>query len=60
MIEALYKIGELFLGKKFGKGNTFIDFIRDGFRLGLLMFAPWVLLVCTVMIETLIKYLIGG
>ncbi len=60
MIEGLYKVGELFLGKKFLKGNTFIDFIRDGFRLGLFLFAPWVLLGTVLMIETLIKLLIGG
>ncbi len=54
------KIAELFLGKKFLKGNTFIDFIRDAFRLGLFMFSPWVLLGVVLMIETLIKLLIGG
>lgn len=60
MIEGLYKVGERFLGKKFLQGNTFIDFIRDAFRLFILMFSPWVLLGCALMLETLIKLLIGG
>ena len=60
MEKGFYKVGELFLGKKFLQGNSFIDFIRDGFRLGLFLFAPWVVLGCVLIIETLIKLLIGG
>ena len=60
MGDDLYKIGEFFLGKKFLKGNTTIDFIRDTFRLGIFLFLPWVLLGSILMIETLIRFLIGG
>jgi hypothetical protein len=57
MIEAFYKIGELFLGKKFLQGNSFIDFIRDGFRLFILMFSPWILLVIGATIMNLLEML---
>ena len=57
MIEAFYKIGELFLGKKFLQGNSFIDFIRDGFRLFIFLFSPWVLLVIGATIINLLEML---
>lgn len=59
-IDVLYRIGERFLGKNFLQGNSFTDFIKDGARLGIFMFSPWVLLATTLILETLIKTLIGG
>lgn len=60
MEKAFYRIGELFLGKKFLQGNSFIDFIRDIFRMGLLLFSPWVLLVVGATIMNLLEMIIGG
>lgn len=60
MIRAFTKMGEIFLGKNFLQGNSFIDFIRDGFRLTFFMFMPWILLGNALIIEMLMKLLIGG
>ena len=59
-MKGLYRIGELFLGKKFLQGNSFIDFMKDGFRLFVFMFSPWVLLGIILITQTLIQLLIGG
>ena len=59
MIRAFTKIGEIFLGKKFLQGRSFIDFIRDGFRLAFFIFTPWILLGNALILEMLIKLLIG-
>lgn len=57
MIEVFYRIGKLFLGEKFLQGNSFVDFIRDGARLGLLMFSPLILLVIGATIMSLLEML---
>lgn len=55
MMRGFEKIGELFLGKKFLQGNSFIDFIRDGFRLFIFIFSPWVILVIGATIISLLE-----
>ena len=60
IIETCYTVGEFFLGKKFLQGNSDKEFIRDTFRLGIFMFLPFVLIGCSLVVEALIKLLIGG
>lgn len=54
------KLIEWLFGDNFLKCNTFIDFLKAGFKMFIFLFSPWVLLGSVLIIETLIKFLIGG
>lgn len=56
----MFKFLEWWFGDDFLKGNTFIDFIKDGIKIGLFMFSPFIPLACALVIDLLIKLLIGG
>ena len=51
----MFKALEKYFGKNFLQCNTFLDFMKDGFKLFIFIFSPWVLLGTVLMIETLLK-----
>ena len=55
LIKALYNIGEIFLGKNFLQGNSFKNFIRDGFRLYMFMFLPFISIAIGAIIATVFE-----
>lgn len=54
------KLLEKYFGSMYLKCENFIDFIKDGLKMFIFLFSPWVLLGTVLIIQTLIKFLIGG